>query len=69
MSRAYAAHAELCAAIHAHDDAEMLHDMAGEMPELLAYPISGDMLAVVQRATPYDRRARRKRAATERTAR
>ncbi|WP_024357810.1 hypothetical protein [Leucobacter chironomi] len=66
---AYSAHAELCAAIHAHDDAEMLHDMAGEMPELLAYPISGDMLAVVQHCGPYERRARRKRAAIERAAR
>lgn len=69
MSRAYAAHAELCAAIHAHDDAEMLHYMAGDLTELLAYPISGDMLAVVQLGTPYDRRARRKRAAVERAAR
>ena len=66
---AYSGHAEMCAAIHANDDVDMLATLAGDMPELRAYPVSGDMLTVVKHADPHARRARRKRAAAERNSR
>lgn len=66
---AYSAQAELTAAIHANDEVAMLQDLAGDWPDLLAYPVSADMLSIMQRGTLKARRARRKRAAAERNAR
>ena len=62
----YAAHSELCSAIHANEDVEMLIDMHDDQPDLFAYPISGDMLAVLKRSTSYARKQRRKLAAIDR---
>ena len=59
---AYAAHADLCAMIHPHEDVEMLIEMHDSDPELFAYPISGDALAVVKAGSPYQRSTRRQTA-------
>lgn len=64
----YAAHSELCAAIHANEDVVMLVTMHEDRPDLNGYPISGDMLAVVKRSTPHARKRRRRIAAAERRA-
>ncbi|MFT4232276.1 MAG: hypothetical protein QM606_05810 [Leucobacter sp.] len=64
---AYSAHADLCAAVHENEDVEMLVDMHEIFPDLCAYPISGDMLAVVRRGTRAAVQRRRKRATAERT--
>lgn len=66
MSTAYAAHAELCTAIHANEDVDMLTDMHEIFPHLNAYLISGDMFAVAKRGTPHQRKARRKKATEQR---
>ena len=68
MSTAYAAHADLTALVHAREDVEMLVDLTSEAPNLFSYPVSGDALALVQRGTTYQRRARRQRARAERLA-
>lgn len=63
---AYAAHAELCAAIHAREEVAMLVEMQQDRPDLLAYPVSGDMLAIVKRGSQTTRKRRRRLAATVR---
>ncbi len=66
MSTAYAAHAELCTIIHGNEDVDMLTDMHEIFPRLNAYPISGDMIAVMKLGTPHQRKTRRKKAAEQR---
>lgn len=63
---AYSAHAELCAVVHERDEAQMLVDVHEILPDITAYPISGDMLAEIRRGTRDEVARRRKRAATER---
>ncbi|GAB2558719.1 hypothetical protein [Leucobacter ruminantium] len=56
---AYAAHADLCAVIHAHEDPEMLVEMHAMLGRLGEYPVSGDMIALIRHGTRADVQHRR----------
>ena len=64
----YAAHAEHVAARLAHDEVEMLVYLHDDEPDLYAFPVSGDMLAVKRRATHYVARQRARLASMDRRA-